>query len=324
MNEATMDYKDYYKILGVDKNATNDEIKKKYRKLARKYHPDVSEEANAEEKFKEVKEAYEVLKDAEKRKAYDTMGSNWQGGAGFQPPPGWQQHGGGGFEEHFSGGDFSDFFESMFGQAAQGRGGRAHSGYRQQRAQRGQDQTSKIDITLEQAFQGYEVTLSLQDNDVNPSTRQVERKTRSLKVKIPAGVTNGQQIRLAKQGAKGFGGGPNGDLYLEIHIKPNHIYRLENKDIYMQLPITPWEAALGAKIEVPTLAGKVGLSIPAGSQSGKKMRLKGRGLPGKTPGDQYITLEIHTPEAKTEEQKALYETMSKTLDFNPRQALLGG
>lgn len=313
-----MDYKDYYKTLGIDKNATADDIKKKYRKLARKYHPDVSEEKNAEEKFKEVKEAYEVLKDPEKRKAYDTMGSNWQNGAGFQQ----QHHGaGGGFEEHFSGGDFSDFFENMFGQ---GRGGQTHGGRRQQRAQRGQDQTSKIDITLEQAFNGYDVTLSLQDNVVNPNTQQIERKHRSLKVKIPAGVTNGQQIRLTKQGAKGLNGGPNGDLYLEIHIKPNSIYRLENKDIYMQLPITPWESALGAKVEVPTLAGKVGLSIPAGSQSGKKMRLKGRGLPGKIPGDQYITLEIHTPKAETDAEKELYKNMSKELDFNPRQALLGG
>lgn len=313
-----MDYKDYYKILGVDKKASSDDIKKQYRRLARKYHPDVSSEQNAEEKFKEVKEAYEVLKDDEKRKAYDQLGSSWQSGqGGFEPPPGWEfnQHGAqGGFQ---GGGDFSDFFESIFGGMG---GGTRHNAHFKQR---GEDKHSTITISLEQAFHGAEITLQLQDNILNQQTGQVEHKQRDLKVRIPKGICDGQQIRLAGQGGVGHGGAANGDLFLEVSIRPDKRYKLDGKNLILDLPITPWEAALGASIQVPTLAGNVNLKIPPGSQTGQKMRLKGRGLPSKTPGDQLVILNIYTPEAKTAEQKSLYEKMSKEMAFNPRLNLTG-
>lgn len=313
-----MEYKDYYKILGVAKNASPEDIKKEYRKLARKYHPDVSQEKNAEEKFKEVREAYEVLKDPEKRKAYDQMGMNWKSGQqGFQPPPGWefhtQQSGG---EEAFGAGDFSDFFESLFGQRAQ-----AHTRHRAYQ-QRGQDQHAKINIFLEEAYKGTDHTIQLQEPERDPQTGMIAYKTRSIKVKIPAGVTEGQQIRLAGQGSQGIGGAPNGDLYLEIHFADHPYYTAKDRDIYLTLPVTPWEAALGAKIEVPTLGGPVALAIPAGSQTGTKLRLKGRGLPGGHPGDQYAILSIYIPEPKNENQRALYQKMADEMQYNPRTTLL--
>ena len=286
-----MDYKDYYKILGVDKTASADDIKKQYRRLAKKYHPDVSKEPNAEEKFKEAKEAYEVLSDSEKRKSYDTLGSNWQQQAQFHQ----QQHDWGGAG---MGGDFSDFFETFFG------GGGRRSAFKQ----RGDDKNSKLTITLEQAFNGAEVTLQLQEG----------RKTRDLRVRIPAGVTEGQQIRLAGQGGTGANGGGNGDLFLEVHIAAHKRYTLDGKNLTLQLPITPWEAALGATIEAPTLAGNVNLKIPPNSQSGTKMRLKGRGLPGKTAGDLFIMLSVYVPEAKTDEQKEFYKKMALEFPYNPR------
>ena len=290
-----MDYKDYYKILGVEKTASTEDIKKQYRRQAKKYHPDVSKEPNAEEKFKEVKEAYEVLSDPEKRKSYDTLGSNWQQQAQFHQQQ--QDWGGAGM-----GGDFSDFFETFFGGG--GRQSRGRSAFKQ----RGEDKNSKLTITLEQAFNGAEVTLQLQEG----------RKTRDLRVRIPAGVTEGQQIRLAGQGGAGINGGANGDLFLELHIAPHKRYTLDGKNLTLQLPITPWEAALGATIEAPTLAGNVNLKIPPSSQSGTKMRLKGRGLPGKTPGDLFIVLSVYVPEAKTPAQKEFYEKMALEFPCDPR------
>lgn len=312
----TMEYKDYYEILGVSRNASSDDIKKAYRKLARKYHPDVSKEENAEEKFKEVKEAYEVLKDKEKRQAYDQLGKDWQAGQGFQAPPGWEyQTRETPFSEGMGPGEFSDFFEALFGrgwqQAHRGRGGFQ---------QRGQDQHSKINITLEEAYHGCEKSIQLQQPKVDPNTGQVHLSTRHLKVKIPKGVSNGQQIRLANQGAPGIGSGPNGDLYLEIAILSHSLYTVQGKDIYLNLPITPWEAALGAKIKVPTLAGNVELTVPPGSQTGKTLRLKGRGL-GST-GNQYVILKIYIPEPKNESQKQLYRQMSEQMQFNPREDLM--
>lgn len=311
-----MEFQDYYKLLDVDKNATDDQIKKQYRRLARKYHPDVSKEANAEEKFKQVKEAYEVLKDAEKRKAYDQFGQNWKQGQGFEPPPNWNyqqsQSQGGHQQSQFNGEDYSDFFENLFGQRG--------AGFRQQRpkASRGQDQHSKVSISLEDAYKGTTRQLSLQQPTSDPRTGQVRYSTRSLNVKIPAGVKQGQQIRLKGQGSEGFGGGPKGDLYLEVTIAASKLFCLDGKNISVTLPITPWEAALGSKIAVPTLGGKVDLSIPANSQSGQKLRLKGRGLPGKTAGDQFVTLKIVTPKAQTDEQRELYQRMAESMPFNPR------
>lgn len=315
-----MEYKDYYKTLGVARDAKEEDIKRAYRKLARKYHPDVSKEANAEEHFKEVQEAYEVLKDKEKRAAYDQLGSQWQAGQEFRPPP----HGrDGGFEFHqtnFNGedlGGFSDFFSSIFGQQAHREGQRAHRGFHQQ----GRDERAKIQITLEEAYRGGEKVIQLQTPMVD-ANGQMHMQTRSLKMKIPAGVVSGQQLRLAKQGAPGIGDAPPGDLYLEIEILPHKNFTLQGRDVYLTLPVAPWEAALGAKIAVPTLGGKVEMTISPGSQAGQKLRLKGRGLPGKpVAGDQYALLQIVIPEAHSAKDKQLYEKMSQEMPFNPRKDL---
>lgn len=314
-----MEYQDYYKILGVAKNASADEIKKSYRRLARKYHPDVSKEPNAEEKFKQAKEAYEVLKDPEKRKAYDQLGANWQQGQRYHEPPGWQTHQTSGASDGFTGNaEFSDFFESLFGQ--QRRGGRAYTN--QAFRQRGEDQHSKVTIPLEEAFKGTTRLLNIQEPVIDPKTGQVTYHTKTLRIKIPAGVTSNQQIRLAEQGAPGIGGGPNGDLYLEVQLAPHPFFTVDNKNIYLNLPITPWEAALGAKVSVPTLGGQVELSIPEHSQTGQTLRLKKRGLPGNPPGDQLVTLKIFIPEPKNEQQKQLYRQMAEQMQFDPRQDLL--
>jgi curved DNA-binding protein len=309
-----MDYKDYYKTLNVKKDVDAATLKKTYRRLARKYHPDVSKEANAEEKFKEVKEAYEVLKDPEKRKAYDSMGANWKQGQGFERPPGWefqqQQQQRHAQNANFDGSDFSDFFENLFGQRRQA----------QPRATRGQDQHTKITVSLQEAFNGGTRQIGLKQPEMM-ANGQVRHIQRTLNIKIPKGVTQGQQIRLKGQGSDGTGGGPKGNLYLEIHITTQKPYTIDGKNVLLTLPITPWEAVLGAKVSVPTMAGTVEMNIPAGSASGKKMRLKGRGLPGKIPGDQYITLQIVMPEIKTDDDKQLFETMKAQIDFDPRSTL---
>lgn len=311
-----MEYQDYYQTLGVTNDVSADELKKQYRRLARKYHPDVSKEPNAEAQFKAVKEAYEVLKDPEKRRAYDQLGQQWQRGqSGFEPPPDWayqsqrsQTH-----QPHTNEADFSDFFDSLFGQGH-------HSTHQ---AQQGDDIHSKVTISLNQAFHGCELTLTLNDVQLNPKTQQLERKPKQLRVKIPAGVQENQQIRLAGQGRSNPYGGQPGNLLLEIHIEPHRLYTLSGKDILLTVPITPWEAALGARIQVPTLSGQVNVNIPANSQNGNKLRLKGKGLPSKAPGDQLITLSIETPAANTDEQKQLYESMARSFEFNPRQSLIG-
>lgn len=285
-----MQYKDYYQILGVSRNANQDEIKRAYRKLARKYHPDVSKEKEAEHRFKEVGEAYEVLKDPQKRATYEQLGTHWRAGEEFRAPPGFNSN----FD--FSGSEFSDFFDSLFGdRRTPGR----HSTRRSPFRRTGKDQHTKIAITLEEAYQGSTRTLQVQVPEME-SNRQIYTKTHTLNVKFPPGIIQGQKIRLSGQGSVGMGGGPNGDLYLEIEFQPHRFYRAEGRDIYMTLPITPWEAALGSTMAVPTLGGKVEMKIQAGSQSGQKLRLKGRGFPGKPPGDHYIVLQIVTPKANTE------------------------
>ncbi len=294
-----MEYKDYYQILGVSRDVSKDELKKAYRKLARKYHPDVSKEANAETKFKEVGEAYEVLKDAEKRAQYDRFGSNYQNGQSFTPPPSWGQQSTGS-----SHGNFSNFFESMFGDGT-GMGG-GDSFFAQ-----GEDVNAKITISLEDAFNGSRKAIRRPNGS---------SKTGTLNVKISSGITSGKKIRLSGQGKSGMGG-KDGDLYLEVQIAAHLQYRLDNKDVILDLPIAPWEAALGAKVTVPTLAGKINLTIPAGAKSGQKMRLKGRGLPGKEPGDQFVVIQIMTPPADTDEAKEFYQQMSEELSFNPREII---
>ena len=311
-----MDYKDYYKTLGVDRKATQDELKRAYRKLARQYHPDVSKEENAEQKFKEVGEAYEVLKDPEKRVAYDQLGSNWNSQQGFRPPPDWDA----GFEFRGAprGGagqhDFSDFFESLFGQA-RGPGGGSRGFHMQ-----GEDHHAKILVDLEDSYHGASRSISLQMPEVTADGHVVGRN-RTLKVSIPKGIRQGQQIRLGGQGAKGRGSGKAGDLYLEIEFNPHRYYRVEGADVYLELPVAPWEAALGASVKVPTPSGAIDLKIPPNSKAGKKLRLKGRGIPAKTPGDLYVVLQVVLPPADDEKSRELYKRMQEEIQFDPRASM---
>jgi curved DNA-binding protein len=309
-----VEYKDYYAVLGVERGATQDEIKRAYRKLARKYHPDVSKEQDAEQKFKDLGEANEVLKDPEKRAAYDQLGSNWNTQQEFHPPPDW----GAGFE--FRGGppggedhDASDFFESLFGRASSAGGGR---GFHIQ----GEDHHAKILIDLKDSYEGASRSISLQMPEVT-SNGHVVTRSRTLKVSIPKGIRQGQQIRLSGQGATGMGGGKAGDLYLEVEFKPKTSYRVEGADVYLKLPLAPWEAALGASIKVPTPSGTFDLKIPEGSQAGKKLRLKGRGIPAKKPGDLYFELQIVLPSADDQKAREIYQRMQEEIEFDPRATM---
>lgn len=311
-----MDFKDYYETLGVDRSASADEIKRAYRKLARKYHPDVSDAADADEKFKAVNEAHEVLKDPEKRASYDQLGANWKAGQDFRPPPGWDGAGGAGFEYRGHGGGghgFSDFFEQMFGGRA-GFGGAGGAGFQMA----GEDQRARIEISLDDAYNGATRALNLQTPEAGPNG-QMTRRTRTLNVRIPKGVSDGQKIRLAGQGSPGAGGGPAGDLLLEVTLAPHKTFTVDGKDIHANLAIAPWEAALGAQVPVPTLGGEVTVKVQPGARSGQKLRLTGRGLPGKPPGDQLVTLQVQAPAADTDELKAAYEALEEAAkDFNPR------
>jgi curved DNA-binding protein len=335
-----MEYRDYYQIMGVARTATADEIKKTYRRLARKFHPDVSKEKDAEKKFKEVQEAYEVLKDPEKRAAYDQLGSEYKSGQQFRPPPDWGSgfefrggprqgragaRGGASHTEEFEEAEgFSDFFSSLFGargfSGGGGSGGASPFGGAGARAAR--DHHARVDIDLDEAYTGTTRTLELKRPDLKPDGT-LDLKTHTVRVTIPAGVTDGQLIRLAGQGEQSTNGGKPGDLYLEVHMKPNRLFQLEGRDVTLTLPIAPWESALGATVTVPTLGGGVEMRIPPNSQSGQKMRLRGRGLPGQTPGDQYIQLKIVVPPANTPEARAAFEELKQKLDFNPRADLEG-
>jgi len=313
-----MEYKDYYKIMGLARDASQDDIKRAYRKLARKYHPDVSKEPDAEAKFKELGEANEVLKDPEKRAAYDQLGANWKAGQDFRPPPNWDEgfeFKGGGFSSSDAG-TYSDFFEQLFGQA--GFGASRHQ--QQARQARGQDSHAKIHIDLEDSFKGASrnITLSSPETDAQG---HVQLKHRTLNIKIPRGLRSGQNIRLAGQGNAGIGGGKAGDLYLEIAFNPHPFYKAIDADIYLDLPVAPWEAALGAKVKVPTPEGAVDLKIPPNSRQGSKLRLKDRGLPGEPAGDFYVVLQIVLPPADTEKAQAAYQKLQQELDFNPRRSL---
>ena len=294
-----MDYKDYYKVMGLSKDASEKDIKMAYRRLARKYHPDLNKEANAEEKFKELGEAYEVLKDPEKRKVYDQYSVDWnarQQGQSSTRQASW--------EDLYDNGNAQyshDFFESLFG-------GSPH--FRQQR-RAGQDYHGKVNVSLEEAYQGSSKEIHLGH----------QGKGQTLKVKIPAGVKSGQQIRLAGQGGLAMNGGPAGDLYLTIEVDKHPLFDVMDNDIYLTLPIAPWEAALGSVIVVPTLGGNVDLKIPPDSQGGQTLRLKKRGLPGKIPGDQYVILKIVIPHPTPDAAKALYQKMAETMPFNPRSKM---
>ena len=308
-----MEFKDYYQTLGIERTATADDIKRAYRKLARKYHPDVSKEPGAEARFKELSEAHEVLQDPQKRAAYDQLGQRWRAGQEFTPPPDW----GAGFE--FTPGgfpaaeatDFSDFFSSLFG----------NFGRREETARaRGEDHHAKIFIAIEDAFHGATRAVTLRAPQLDAQGRVVLRE-RTLNVRIPKGVHEGQLIRLAGQGAPGVGGAPAGDLYLEVHFHPHPLYRAQGRDLSLTLPLAPWEAALGATVKAPTPTGPVEVRIPPGSQSGRQLRLKGRGIPGELTGDLYLLLEVVLPPADTEQARQIYHTMERALAFNPRRAL---
>jgi len=326
-----MEFRDYYKILGVERAATAEQIKTAYRRLARKYHPDVSKEPNAEARFKEMQEAYEVLKDPEKRAAYDQLGSEWKSGQQFRPPPDWGSGfefsgrpggagarggrgrgaaAGAGQDGGFAQEDFSEFFSSLFG----GGSPFAGSGVRA-----GRDHHARLDVSLEEAFRGTTRTLELKRPELK-SDGSMELRSHTVRVSIPAGVIEGQLIRLAGQGEPAAGGGSAGDLYLEVHIEPHRLFQLDNRDVTLTFAVAPWEAALGATVSVPTLGGTVEMHIPPGSQSGQRLRLRGRGLPGQPPGDQYVQLKVVLPPANTPQAKALYEEMRGKLNFDPRRA----
>jgi curved DNA-binding protein len=323
-----MQYQDYYETLGVSRTAAADDIKKAYRRLARKFHPDVSKEKDAEAKFKQVQEAYEVLKDPEKRAAYDQLGSNWKAGQDFRPPPDF----GGGFEFRGrpagapSGGydSFSDFFSSLFGAGAAGGNpfeqapfGAGPGTGRRRAPAKGRDHHARIDIDLEEAFRGGNRTFELKRPQVD-SDGLLQMRKHTVKVTIPPGITEGQQLRLAGQGEESPQGGEAGDLFLEVHIRPHDGYEVDGKNVTSTLPLAPWEAALGATVPVPTLGGAVEMRIPAGSQSGQKLRLRGRGLPGNPAGDQFVQLKVVLPPADSPKARELYEQMKRELAFDAR------
>ena len=311
-----MKYQDYYQILGVTREASAEDIKRAYRRLARKYHPDVSAEAGAEERFKEVAEAYEVLRDAEKRAAYDQLGNNWRAGQEFRPPPGWAGRGQGGFPPGgFGGGNFSDFFESLFGGLGGMGGANGFAGGRGFAS--GKSQTVPLEITVEEAYHGGTRALQLQSQE-REASGQIVTRPRTLNVKIPAGVTSGQKIRLSGQGQPGGGGRPNGDLLLELTIKAHPLYRVQGRDVRLDLPLAPWEAALGGKVEIPTLGGSVSINVPPNAHHGQTLRLRGRGLPGQPPGDQLAVLHIVNPPADSEVARELFQRMARDLPFDPR------
>jgi curved DNA-binding protein len=315
-------FQDYYEILGVKRDASQDEIRRAYRKLARKYHPDVNKDKGAEDKFKQVNEAHEVLKDPEKRKLYDQLGPDYKAGQDFKPPPGWENvH----FEfrtspgaEGFGFGGFSEFFETLFGgRRAGSAGGSRPAAW----TMRGQDHEAEITISLEDAYRGATRTVTLQGYEVD-GQGQMRPTSSTYQVRIPAGVTEGGRIRLAGKGGAGMGGGPAGDLYLKVHIEPHPRYRLQGHDLKVEVPVAPWEAALGATVEVPVVDGTVSLKIPAGIQSGHKLRLRGKGLPrkGSDRGDLLAEIKIVVPKKLSAREKELFAEMAKVSGFDPRKS----
>ncbi len=311
-----MKYKDYYAILGVPRTASADDIKKAYRRLARKYHPDVSKEKNAEERFKEINEAYQTLSEPEKRAAYDQLGRH-RPGEEFRPPPGWER------EFRFEGVDLNDFLDlselfERFGAGGRRRGRAGPGGF----AMPGHDYEAAAQLTLEEVYHGAEVGLDLSAPELTPDGG-VRRVPKTIRVRVPKGVTDGQRLRVPAKGGPGVNGGPAGDLYLSIALRPHPLFKASGHDLYLELPLAPWEAVLGAEIEVPTLAGRVMVTVRPGARPGQKLRLAGRGLP--TPqggqGDLYCVLQIVTPTAPSEREKQLYVELDRLSTFNPREHL---
>ncbi len=304
-----MEYKDYYKTLGVARHATPEDIKKAYRKLVRKYHPDVSKAAGAEAKTKDINEAYEVLGDPDKRAAYDALGSGRHAGEPFQPPPDCcaaYDFGDGG------GAGAQDFFSDLF--AHVGRRGRASGAAF---PVRGDDIQATIEVDLSDAYDGAMRIVSLRIPARDERGREIMQERR-LSVHIPKGALAGQKLRLQGEGRPGSGGGPNGDLYLDIHFRADGRYRVDGRHVYQTVPVAPWEAALGASIDVPTPSGSLEVTVPPGSQNGRKLRLRGRGIPGHPPGDLYLVLEVVLPPATSTKARELYQAMARDLAFNPR------
>lgn len=335
-------FRDYYEILGVSRNVNAEDLKKTYRKLARKYHPDINKNSDAEGKFKEIAEAYEVLGDPEKRKKYDSLGANWKNGQDFTPPPGgfsggrrggqgasWNFFGGGGRRASPKGfssdefGDASDFFESLFGNMGGGGGSRfsgGRSGGAWSQASKGQDIESEIQIPLEEAFKGAEKSISFRISGMDEHGAPAAQ-TRKVDFRIPPGTTDGTKIRLREKGGNGYNGGGNGDLYLKIEIMPHRIFKVNGHDLELELRVSPWEAALGADISVPTMDKDATIRIKSGTQSGQRIRLKGKGLPrhGKTDnGDIFAVVKIVVPENMTTKEKDLFRQLAETSKFNPR------
>lgn len=314
---SSMDFKDYYAILGVPDSADDKAIKTAYRKLARKYHPDVSREAGAEEKFKEVAEAYEVLGNAEKRAEYDEVRRYGRAGAGFEVPPGWQRSGSFGDYAGHPGRDFSDFFEAIFGSA--GRAGEA-PGRGREGGRRGQDVEMELPIFLEDTLADESKKIVYQVPQYDGAGRRLADMDKTLNVKIPPGVGDRERIRLKGQGAPGIGGAPNGDLYLVIRLVPHPLFDVEGHNLIITVPLAPWEAALGTKVTLPTLKGKVNLTIPANSQTGQRLRIKGRGLVSKLgmTGDLYALLKVVMPSRNDEATQQLWKQLAEQAGFDPR------
>lgn len=312
-----MEYKDYYEVMGVKRDASQDDIKKSYRQKARKYHPDVSDDKDAEERFKELGEAYAVLKDPEKREAYDQLGANWEAGQDFRPPPGWQESTGfGGAGQGAEGVHYNDFFEDLFGGGLSPGGRTGPGGYQPQ----AQDHHARISIDIRDSYTGATRSLQMQMPEMTPDGRVVNRQ-RVLNVTIPKGISAGQQIRLKGQGSPAMGGGQAGDLYLEVEFQPDHHFHVDGRDVYLNLPVAPWEAALGGKVNVPLPTGSIELNIPENSPAGRKLRLKGKGLPAKQPGDLYVVLNVVFPPADNEAIRNVYRDMKGQSSFNPRAGM---
>ena len=314
-----MEYKDYYKVLGVARDAKPEEIKKAYRLLARKFQPDVSKEANAEERFKEIQEAYEALKDPEKRAAYDQLGA-WRQGQQFRPPPGWEERFGG---SHFEFGPgargFSDFFAELFG-------GRTGSTGRGEFAMRGRDVEAAVEITLEQAMHGTEVSFQVAVPEFD-SQGMMRAIPRAVKVRVPVGVTDGEKLRVPGKGGRGAGGGADGDLYLDIVFRPHRLFRTHGHDLYLEVPVSPWEAALGAEVEIPTLQNRARIKVPAGSRGGQRLRLSGKGLPrpaNRGHGDLFAVIQIAMPQRLSQRERELFEELGRVSKFDPRRDFTGG
>ena len=323
-----MKYKDYYAILGVKRDAGADEIKKAYRKLAQKYHPDVTKEAGGEERFKEIAEAYQTLKDPEKRAAYDQLGGGYRPGQEFRPPPDWEQQfagaGPGGASFSFDDIDLSDLFGGLAGRTRGARGAGAGPGAQGGMRFSGEDYEVAVQLTLEEAMRGTQLDLELAMPEIDAQGR-VRHAPRKIKARIPKGATDGQRLRLRGQGGKGFGGGRDGDLYLNIALRPHPLFRPTGHDLYIDLPLAPWEAALGATVEVPTLEGAVNLKVPPATAAGRRLRLGRKGLPkpGGGEGDLYAIVQIVNPTVIGERERELFAQLAAASRFNPRGHFAG-